>query len=273
MSLGGTVTIASRTIGPWTHAGAAYSPRPRNSRVFLSYAARSAAAKIREDFTRGVMSGSPRDTATRMGSGATHVQTLQRSAVVLISEHRARREHLIERQCAVKYVAADETEGALEIQRALDLAPEHGGFEIRGVLVDGLDHQIRDLVAVRVPGLAIRKLRSNMLAEEARHVLAAWRQAVVQCRGNHDLHNRLARPAGRACIEIGLLHIGEGRGGNDARRMVIRRGLARQTREVRQLAERDVHAERPGTAPPTVDPVAELARQHLGGDQLLIQQF
>ena len=52
-------------------------------------------------------------------------------------------------------IPADETEGALEIQRAVDLPTEHGGFEIRRVLIDGLDHQVRDLVPVSVPGLAV----------------------------------------------------------------------------------------------------------------------
>jgi len=54
-----------------------------------------------------------------MRAGAAHVKPLQRSAVIAVAEHRARREQLIEAQGAVGDVAADQPEGALQIERLM----------------------------------------------------------------------------------------------------------------------------------------------------------
>ena len=75
----------------------------------------------------------------------------ERSAVIAVPEHRPRREQLIEAQRAVEDVAADEAEGALEIERAHDLPAEHRGLEIRRMAVDQIDHEVGDLLAVRRP--------------------------------------------------------------------------------------------------------------------------
>jgi hypothetical protein len=48
-------------------------------------------------------------------------------------------------------VAADQTERALEVERAVDLAAEDLGFVIRCVLIDRLDHEIGDLLTMQVP--------------------------------------------------------------------------------------------------------------------------
>ena len=64
---------------------------------------------------------------------AAHVEAGQRAAIVAVAEHRARGEQLIERQRAVKDVAADQAEGAFEIERAQDLPAEHRGLEVRRV--------------------------------------------------------------------------------------------------------------------------------------------
>src|SRR3712207_8402069 len=55
---------------------------------------------------------------------------------------------LVERERAVKDVAADEAKSALEVERAQDLAPEHARPETGRVALDGVDHQVRDFLAV-----------------------------------------------------------------------------------------------------------------------------
>src|ERR1700686_5396752 len=78
------------------------------------------AAKVAEDLARRVVTRGAAHAAPGMGAGAAHVKPLQRSAVIAVAEHRARREQLIEAQGAVGNVAADEPEGALQIERTHD---------------------------------------------------------------------------------------------------------------------------------------------------------
>ena len=56
---------------------------------------------------------------------SAQVQTLQRHAVVSRADHRPRAEQLVEAHLAVEDVAADEAEAALEVERRMDLPPEH----------------------------------------------------------------------------------------------------------------------------------------------------
>jgi hypothetical protein len=128
----------------------------------------------------------------------------------------------------VKDIAADQTEGTLEIERTHDLAAEHGRLEIRCMAVDEVDHEIRDFLAVRVPRRAVRQHRRDVLAEQARDVPAPRREAVVERRGNQHLDDRLLRPAAGFGIEIGLLHVGETRRHDDAGGVMFGERAARQ---------------------------------------------
>jgi hypothetical protein len=79
------------------------------------------APEIGDDFARGIVAGCAGHTAARMRARSAHVQSFQRSAIVAVSEHWPRREHLVQAQGAVKNVAADQSEGSFEIERAHDL--------------------------------------------------------------------------------------------------------------------------------------------------------
>src|SRR5579875_2432324 len=137
------------------------------------------------------MSRQAGDAAARMRAGAAHVETRDRSAIIGMAEHRARREDLSEIEAPMKYVAADKPEGPFEIERAEDLPCDHRSFEIRRVGIDGGDHEIGDLFAVRVPGFAIRQARGDMLAKEARDMPALRCQRVVERRRNEHFDDRL----------------------------------------------------------------------------------
>ena len=113
----------------------------------------------------------------------------------------------------------------------------------------------------------------HVLAEQTRHMLPGRRQTVIQGGRNQHFHDGLLRPAAGLGIEIGLLHIGQARRDNDAGRVMIRRGLAGQAREVGQLGQGHVHAERAGAAAPMADALAEILRQRRGVDQLQVQQL
>ena len=96
----------------------------------------SSLPEIPQHLPRRIVPRQPGHAAARMRAGAAHVEPRERPAIIRMAEHRARREHLPEIERAVEDVAADEAEGALEIERREDLPPEHRALEVRRVAVD-----------------------------------------------------------------------------------------------------------------------------------------
>jgi hypothetical protein len=92
-----------------------------------------------------------------------------------MTQHRPGAEELIERQSSVEDVAANEPARSLEIERTHDLPPQHTLLKSWSIAIHRRNHQVGHLLAVIVPGAAIGEDRLNMLAEQARHVLARRR--------------------------------------------------------------------------------------------------
>ncbi len=90
-----------------------------------------------------------------MGSGAAHVEALDRRAVAGVAQHRPRRPQLIQRHVAVHDVAADQAELPLQVQGREDHAPQDRRLEVRRPVVDCVDDQVGDLFAVFVPRAAL----------------------------------------------------------------------------------------------------------------------
>src|SRR2546423_2727519 len=111
---------------------------------------------IPEDYPRGIVARGAGDAAAGMRAASAMVEPLQRPAIIGMAEHRARREQLIERQRAMKNIAPNQPELALQIQRREDLPAHYTCRETRGILVDGRDHEIGDLLAMVVPRSAVR---------------------------------------------------------------------------------------------------------------------
>src|ERR1700733_10423805 len=155
-----------RTCGSW---------RSKRGPYVSGGAPQAPAAEIREDLTRRVVPGRTGDAAARMRAGTAHVQPAERTAVVAVTEHRARAEQLIEAQRAVEDVPADQPEGALQVERTHDLASEHRRLEVGRVSVDGLDHEVGHRLAMRVPGLPVGERRRHVLTEQARDVASRRR--------------------------------------------------------------------------------------------------
>src|SRR5215204_1977124 len=153
---------------------------------------RKAPAAIGEDCARGVMARRAGDTAPRMRARATEVESLERAAIVGIAEHRTRPEQLVERQGAVKDVAAGQAEHLLEIERRQRLVAEHARLKPGSVAIDRIDHQIGHRVAMLIPGTAVRQFGGNVLAEQAGDVRAVRRQCVVEGRWDQHLDDGLA---------------------------------------------------------------------------------
>src|SRR5271155_4522326 len=95
-------------------------------------------------------------------------------------EHRPRREQLIERQRAVKNIAAEQAKLALQIERRQDLPPDHACRKTRRIFIHRRDHEIGYFIAMVVPGSAAGQLWRDMLAEQAGDMLARRAERVVE---------------------------------------------------------------------------------------------
>src|SRR5258705_6797239 len=126
---------------------------------------------IPEDDARGVVAGGAGDAAAGMRAASAMVETPQGAAIIGMAEHRPRRKQLVQRQRAMKNVAAEQAELALEIERRQDMAANHARREAWRILIHGRDHEIGDLFAMVVPRPAVRQLRRHVLAEQAGDML------------------------------------------------------------------------------------------------------
>src|SRR4051794_12801320 len=111
-------------------------------------------APVAEDRARRIMPRRSGDPATRVSTRAAQIQSLEGHAVVGSADHRPRAEQLVESHLAVEDVAADQAEAALEIERGMDLAADHGFGEARRMRIDGRDDLVGGLVALVVPAAA-----------------------------------------------------------------------------------------------------------------------
>ena len=91
-------------------------------------------------------------------------------------------------------------------------------------------------------------MRGNVLHEQAGDVLAFGRQAGIDGRGDQHFNNGRCRPAELAGVEIGLLEIIERRADDDTGAVMLGSLGARPAGKIRQLGQRDVHAEGAGAA-------------------------
>ena len=71
------------------------------------------------------MAGRARDTASRVASRAAQVETSDRTPIIRVAQHRTRREELPKIERSVEYIAANEAECPLEVERGQDLARQH----------------------------------------------------------------------------------------------------------------------------------------------------
>src|SRR5690348_7987586 len=106
---------------------------------------------VGEHGVRGIVAGGAGHSAAGMGAGTAQIQALQRHPVIRGADHWPRAEELVEAHLAVKDVAADQPEPALEVERRMDLSAEHRLGEARRMRIDGRDDLVGRLLALVVP--------------------------------------------------------------------------------------------------------------------------
>src|SRR6185312_1164901 len=142
-------------------------------------------------FPCGIVPRDARDAAAGMRPGTAEIESFERHAVVPVSERGPGAEKLVQRELPVEDIAADEAELALEVERGKDPPAEDRGAEVRREPGHMVDHGIGGALALRVPASPTGQRIPEVLAEEARDVLAGRRERVVDRAGNEHLHDRL----------------------------------------------------------------------------------
>ena len=144
------------------------------------------------------------------------IEALQRPAIIGMAEHRPRREQLVERQRAMKDVAAEQAEIPLEIERRQNLAADHACREARRIL--STVAIIRSATSSRWSSHDAPSGNCGATCWQNR-LATCWpggRKRVVERRGDQHLHHRLAAPAVRAGVVPGAVHVAEARADDDA---------------------------------------------------------
>src|SRR5690348_966947 len=179
------------------------------------------------------MPGRSRHPASWVSARAAQVKALERHPVVGSADHRPSAEQLVEPHLPVEDIAADETEAALEIERRMDLPAEHGLGEAGCMSIYGGDDLVGGLFALFVPASTRSEIVAEVLAEQARDVLALRRKRLVESRRDQHFDDRLLRPPVDRRVQPRTVHVIEARGHDDAGRQVI--ALLWQHRELREL--------------------------------------
>src|SRR5262245_66465493 len=150
------------------------------------------------------MARQPRHAAARMRARPAQVEPLDGRAVVGVPQHGARAPDLVERQSAVKDVATDEPVLTLHVARRQYLAAQPRRLEVGGVPRHGAHYHVRGRLAYIVPVELTGQVIGEMLAEQARHVLAGWRERGVDRGRDYHLDDGRARAAIGARVAVGL---------------------------------------------------------------------
>src|ERR1700744_2901588 len=103
------------------------------------------------------------------------------------------------------------------------LACDHRSTEVRRIVVDGTDDPIGGLLARLVPAATVRKLRRELLTEQARHMRPRRRKAVINRRRNENFYNRLPRHSKLLRIAERAVHVVQRGRDNDATLMMLAR--------------------------------------------------
>src|SRR4051794_31284511 len=119
---------------------------------------------VREDRLRGIMPGRAGHPTARVSARPAQIKALQRHSIIGRADHRPRAEQLVEAHLAVEDVAADQAEPALEVERRMDLPPEHRLGEAGCMAVDGRDDRIGRFLALLIPASARPEIEAEMLA-------------------------------------------------------------------------------------------------------------
>ena len=124
-------------------------------------------APVGKHRVRGIMARSAGHPAAGMRARTAQIEALERHPVIGRADHRPRAEQLVEPHLAVEDVAADQPEAALEVERRMDLPPEHRLGEARRVRIDRGDDRVGRLLALLVPAAPRPEIVAEMLAEQA----------------------------------------------------------------------------------------------------------
>src|SRR5206468_11330734 len=122
-------------------------------------------APVGEHRARGIMPRRSGYPAAGMRARTAKIEALQRHSVIGRADHRPGAAQLVEAHLAVEDVAADQAEAALEVERGVDLPPEHRLGKAWRVRIHGGDDRVGRFLALAVPAPSRSQIIAEMLAE------------------------------------------------------------------------------------------------------------
>ncbi len=168
-------------------------------------------------------------------------------------------------------VAAGQPEFAFEVERRQRGHADDAVAEVRRGGGDSVDDAVGGGGALVVPAPPLRQPVRELLREQAGDVHPRRGEGRVDRRRDRHLDDRRARPAVRAGVGVGAVHIVEARRDDDAAAVVL--AVAGERGKVGECAKRDVHPEAARAVARARDPAAEGGGQVGGVDEPFEQQL
>ena len=169
------------------------------------------------------MSGSACHPAAGVGPRTAHVEPLYGSPVGPVAQHRPGGPQLVQTHVAMHDIASDQPELPVEPFGTENLSPQDGGAEAWRDGLDRIDYGIGCSILFIVPIAAIGEFGRELLAKQARHMLACRSQTIVDRAGDEHFDDRFLGPALGLGIEERPVHVIQCRGENDTRPVVLTR--------------------------------------------------
>ena len=112
-----------------------------------------------QDGLSGVVPWRAGDAAARVRSGTAHPQPVDRRTVLCPTGQRPHKEHLFERDVAMKNIAFGDAEGLLEIKRCIDAARNDRGRHVWCKPADQFGNPVAKRFAQVIPATGRRLVR------------------------------------------------------------------------------------------------------------------
>src|SRR5215207_6364038 len=118
----------------------------------------SPAPLIAQHHSRSVIAARAKDTAAGMHARASHVQAAYRRAIRCQLRQRAKEKHLIERHFDMHYIAAQQPQPTLEIERRLNETVDDRAAHLWRITIQHLQNAVGGLLANVIPLHAVGDL-------------------------------------------------------------------------------------------------------------------
>src|SRR5580692_11538819 len=153
------------------------------------------------------------DAAARVSRRTTHVEILDRRAVLRPAGDWTQKEKLLQRKLALENVALAQSPFAFQIEWRNDLLVKDDVFDVWSIFGNGVDDGIAESFFLIIPVQPGTQLVRRVLHEAGQHMLSRRRHRRISQRRNHHVNIRMPGKVPVLRVVISSLHVFDG-GGN-----------------------------------------------------------